>query len=68
MVPYALAEKFFTLNTFHPSQPRHLTPVVGPRSQQTKLLTPAAGSQATPKIAYIDLGQKCVGCKISGPK
>ena len=27
---------------------RHLTPVVGPMSQQTKLLTPAAGSQTTP--------------------
>ena len=41
------AQKLFAQNTFRPSQPRLLTPAAGPRSQQTKLLMPAAGSPAT---------------------
>ena len=46
-IPYALAQNIFGPEIFHPSRPRCLKPVGGPRSQQTKLLTPAVGSPAT---------------------
>ena len=46
-VAVVFTQTLFAQNTFCPSQPRRLTSAAAPRSQQTKLLTPAAGSPAT---------------------